>query len=92
MSDDMANERVTLASVYRAVDDQGKLMTAQFESVHLRLDSLSMLPERVTRLEGTVKDIQDQSNKRSAYRTAVLTTVPVGALGVIAAFLQILIH
>lgn len=91
MSDDMANDsgRVTTAMVFRAVDDQGKWIRSEFDSVHLRLDALSQLPERVTKLESAVTDMQAAADKSTVLRTALVTTIPVGVLSLVIAALQL---
>lgn len=101
MSDDMANDsgRVTTAMVFRAIDDQGKLMTAQndavrseIRSVHHRLDSLAQLPDRVTRLESSVQELQEQSASRTTFKATVLPGIIIGSGTLIVGLLPLLLR
>jgi hypothetical protein len=51
-----SGNRVTMAQVYRTVDDMGKTMEAHFDGVKMRLDALAPLPGRVDGLERTLLD------------------------------------
>lgn len=70
--DDSADSgnRVTVAIVYRAVDDLSRTVNAHFDGVKQRLDRLDGAPERLARVEERLTDVekvQEMDAERSRF-------------------------
>lgn len=98
-----ADNRATVAMVYRAVDDLGRLTDAHFEAVKAKLDTLATMPARVatlelragktdTRLDALERASADQAEalkERRTYRSSTLPLLVFTALGLLVSAVNI---